>query len=581
MIEKWDNLKQELERFWTEPELQRTRIIVCISAALVLVLVLAAGYWFGRPAYRQFKEARGLKLAKEFLQQGDRRNAMLSLRVALAANPANLEATRIMADLQAEAQSPAAVGWWRRVVELSPTLENRLLFAATALRVEKPPYPVVTQTLEELQKAGAETNTAYHLLASQLALRLNRIEAATTHLDAAVKLEPTNRLHQLNLATLRLRQADSAAARQAREELITLASDPKLGEHALRSLVADSMVRKQLDEAERLSGQLLSLPQARFDDRVQHLTVLDARKSSRTGEWLAAVQQEAVTNSSKAAVVIGWMTGRGEARAALDWLATLSPQERTNPPLPMAAAESHLTLKDWPALEAYLSDQNWEEQEPVRLALLARATREQGRRDLADMHWRRALGVGGPKGEAMGVIAQMAGAWGWASEAEEALWALVNRAPWQEWAWQALIRARTAAGDSAGLYRVYTALLDANPKAVVAKNNVAALGLLLGRDLEKCARLAREVYLSATNNPTARSTYAFALHVEGKSAEGLRLLQSLPEQELHLPGVATYYAILLAANGQRDQAGPFLASAEKGQVLPEEKRLLEIARAAQ
>ncbi len=116
---------------------------------------------------------------------------------------------------------------------------------------------------------------------------------------------------------------------------------------------------------------------------------------------------------------------------------------------------------------------------------------------------------------------------------------------------------------------------------MVAKNNVAALGLLLGRDLEKCARLAREVYLSATNNPTARSTYAFALHVEGKSAEGLRLLQSLPEQELHLPGVATYYAILLAANGQRDQAGPFLASAEKGQVLPEEKRLLEIARAAQ
>jgi predicted Zn-dependent protease len=467
------------------------------------------------------------------------------------------------------------------VVELSPTVENRLLFAATALRVEKPPYPIVSQTLDELRKSGAETNTAYHLLASQLALRLNRIEAAASHLGAAVRLEPTNRLHQLNLATLRLRQPDSAAARQAREELAALTSDPRLGEHALRSLVVDSMVRKQFTEAGRLSGQLLILPQARFDDRVQHLTVLDAEKSPQVGLWLTEVQHEAATNTSKAALIMGWMTGRGEARAALDWLATLAPQIRTNPPLPMAAADSYFALKDWPGLEQFLTEQNWEEQEPIRLALLARATREQGRRDMADMHWRRALGVGGPKGEALGPIAQMAMAWGWANEAEEALWALVQRAPWQDWAWQALIRARTEALDSTGLYRIYSALLDANPNAAIAKNNVAALGLLLGRDVEKCTRLAREVYLSATNNPTARSTYAFALHVEGKSAEGLRLLQGLPERELHLPGVATYYAILLAANGQREQAGPFVTSAEKGRILPEERRLLEVAHVPQ
>ncbi len=174
----------------------------------------------------------------------------------------------------------------------------------------------------------------------------------------------------------------------------------------------------------------------------------------------------------------------------------------------------------------------------------------------------------------------MAAAWGWADEAEQALWALVERAPWQEWAWQALIRARTTAGDSAGLYRVYTALLESKPSASVVKNNVAALGLLLGRDVEKCTRLAREVYLSATNNATAVSTYAFALHRQGKSAEGLRLLQALPEKELQSPGVATYCAILLAANGQREQAAPFIANAEKGQLLPEEKLLIESARAA-
>jgi hypothetical protein len=51
-------------------------------------------------------------------------------------------------------------------------------------------------------------------------------------------------------------------------------------------------------------------------------------------------------------------------------------------------------------------------------------------------------------------------------------------------------------------------------------------------------------------------------------------MQALPEKELQRPGVATYYAILLAANGQRDKAAPFVAIAEKGHPLPEEKRLL-------
>ncbi len=104
---------------------------------------------------------------------------------------------------------------------------------------------------------------------------------------------------------------------------------------------------------------------------------------------------------------------------------------------------------------------------------------------------------------------------------------------------------------------------------------MAAIGLLVEPGSEKCVRLAREVYLAATNNPTFVSTHAYALHLRGQSAEALRLMQTLPEKELERPGVATYYAVLLAANGQRDKAAPFVALAEKGRPLPEEKRLLE------
>lgn len=561
-----------------DDELQARRRWIIGGTMVAALLVLGVAAWLARPVYRHYKETRNLKQARVFLKQGDFRNGVLSLRATLAANPANLEATRLMADLLAEAQSPAAVGWWRRVVELSPTTANRVLFAATALRVEKPPFPLVTQALEEIKNAGGETNVGYHLVASQAALRLNRMEDAARHLSAAIQLEPTNRLHHLNLATLRLRDPDSPAATQARAELTALVADAALGEHALRSLIADGLVRRRFDDAEARSQQLLALPTARFDDRLQHLTVLEAAGRPATAAWLAQLQQEAATNVAKIIPTVGWMTARGQAAAATNWLATIDPQLRSTQPLPLVEADCFLALKDWPALETFLGGQNWEEQEPVRLTMLARAMREQGRREMGDAQWRRALG-GNAKAESLGAVAQMTAAWGWAQESEEALWAIIKRAAWHDWAWQALIRARTAAADTAGLYRVYTALLESKPNAAVVKNNVAALGLLLGRDAEKCQRLAREVYLAATNNSTAASTHAFALHKQGKSAEGLSILQSQPEAELRRPGIATYHAVLLAANGRQAEALAFVDLAEKGPLLPEEKALLDAVRA--
>src|SRR5207245_2194262 len=146
---------------------------------------------------------RSMKLAQVALAKGDDRSAFLELRVALAINSSNLAGTRLMADLFDRGQSPAALGWRRRVSELEPSLGNRILFAACALRYEKPPFPIAAQALEDM-RPSAETNTGYHLVASQLALKLNRLGEAETHLQSAARLEPTNRLYQLNLATLRL-----------------------------------------------------------------------------------------------------------------------------------------------------------------------------------------------------------------------------------------------------------------------------------------------------------------------------------------------------------------------------------------
>jgi len=562
-----------------EPLYGHRRCLWLWVAMVLLVLGCgAAGFWWGRPAYRQHKERRFLKLADQYLAAGDLRNGLLSLRQALAANPRNVETARRLAELLAELRSPLALGWWRRVVELAPTPEHRLRLVAAALQLENAPYPIATQTLDEMARLGQTNLAGYHALVSQLALLTHRLEVAIVHLERAVELDPTNRLHRLNLATLQIQHTDPAVSQAARQQLLELVEsgqDPHLALLALRSLVTVSLKQGDPVAAEQFSTRLLQLPGAGFPDRLQHLTILVAAGRPETNAWLDQLQQAVGTNAAHITLLASWLTDRGRAREALQWLETFPLSLRTNPPITLGVADALIALKDWEAVEAWLAPQHWEEQEPMRLALLTRAARERGRRDLAEAYWRRVLNVPGGRGESLAAVAQILNTWGWKSELEEVLWALVKRAPWHEWAWQALIKSRYAAGDTVGLYQVYSAMLEAKPHDREVKNNLAALGLLLQRDLDRSRRLAREVYLADTNNPTFVSTYAFALHQQGDSAGALQLLQALPESERQRPDVALYLAIVLAARGQWEEARAYAARAADHPMLPEERRLLE------
>src|SRR4051794_23700068 len=97
-----------------------------IFAGGLALLAGGVGFWFyGRPAYRHHKEAQFLQRTREFIAQGDYRNANLSARQTLVVNPLNLEASRLMAELAETAHSPAALDWRRRMLVLAPTLENK------------------------------------------------------------------------------------------------------------------------------------------------------------------------------------------------------------------------------------------------------------------------------------------------------------------------------------------------------------------------------------------------------------------------------------------------------------------------
>ena len=114
-----------------------------IIAGVLVVLGLLGLWFYARPVYKQHREARALAQAKSYLAKGDYRNASLSARKTMGVNPRNLEACRIMAELAERSRSPAVLDWRRRMVELAPPVQNKLLLASTALRSTRRKSPTL------------------------------------------------------------------------------------------------------------------------------------------------------------------------------------------------------------------------------------------------------------------------------------------------------------------------------------------------------------------------------------------------------------------------------------------------------
>lgn len=623
---------------WVERRIRKLLKINLKKALLVTSIVIvvgsALGFWQGRPLYRKLQQRKFLGLARLFMQRGEDVKAIISARNVLAYNPKNLAATEILADLADHSQSPQTLIWRQRVVELAPTLEHRLQLVDCALRYEPPPFPLAAKTLEEVGAADQRT-VPFQALSARLAIQLNQLPRAAAHLEEAIRLDPTNELHRLNLAVIQLRSTNAAVAASARSRLEALRTERSVGVEALRWLIRDSLARKDLTAARSFSEQLLPEGRSGFADQLTHLSILNEMQSAGLGAALTAAQRQAATNAAQAADLGNWMLAHGRATAARQWLQHLEEPTRAQQPVPLTVAACFQADNDWAGLQAFLQDARWGEQDFVRQALLARALRDQGEPASAEAYWQEAVRTASERPEFTALLAQTTRAWGWTNETEQLLATLSTRyaaepwalqyafqqyhslgdtqalfrvfantlgsqstnatatesapllavmnsrfaaEPWALWVMHNLFQYYLSTGNTRGIFGILSTVLNRGSDDVVVKNNLATVSLLLRTNLPMAHILARQVYEREPRVPEFVATYAYSLHLQGKTTEGLRLLQKLSAADLQRPTVAAYYGCLLAAAGQTAKATDYLARADGGSLLPEEKELVVEAR---
>ena len=544
-----------------------------LLASLIIALGCLGLWFYGRPAYRRYQETRALEQARKCLAKGDYRNASLGARRALQVNPINLEACRIMADLAERSRSPYVLDWWRHIVELSPTIQNKLMLASIALRFQAPPCPLAAQTLDELKDSAGDV-AAYHAVSAELALRLKRTAEAAVQFEQASRLEPTNELHQLNLAVLQLQSTNAGAPAAARASLERLRASTNVGTVALRWLVAESLGRDDLPTAERFSRRLLADSHSVPDDRLQHLTILQQSRNPEFNAYLSALQKNALTNAAEVYGISAWMISHGFADEALAWLNGFPAKLRAEQPVPLALVDCYLARKDWQGLDTSLQEQKWGDLEFLRFAFLSRAAAELNQKLAADARWRTAIRDAGDRLGPLTALLSMANSGGRNQAKEDLLWQIAQRFPRERWALRELERLYLAMGNTHGLNKVYATMASYAPQNFSAQNNLAATSLLLKLNLPKAHELAKEVFTRHPQESIVTSTYAFSLHLQGRTKQGLAVLEKLKPEALKTPSVALYYGLLLSAAGETNKAGKYLDIAQRSELLQDLQGLI-------
>jgi Flp pilus assembly protein TadD len=549
------------------------KILIC----LLLMMVIAAGGWFGRKAYKKITERRLVAQARQYLAKQDWANTGLCLRRALQVNPMSAPASGMMADFLEQGGVAGALSWRIRAAQLEPGLpEPRLAWAKTAIAFHDPSS--ARDALDGLKQKD-KTTVEYHKLEGALAWSLKNAEEAERHYTEAVRLAPTDQSAAMNLATIHLSSTNSAVAEAGRSALEAMTTNAQLRVPALRLLETEAISRKSYATALTYARKILESQghEPLMSDRIDYLQIARAARSPDFESCLSDLKSGAATNATQAFAVGQWMVGAENPTNALRWLQSLPAPIQTNQMVPVLIANCLGDLNDWNALLAWVNPQNWNDLNFYRLALVSLSRSQLKQDGAAKAAWQKAEHLASQRLDRLSRLADFSRAWGWKAEWVHVLSKITTEFPNEKWAAGLLLAQYHRDGNTRDLAELLSKCCAANPTNQMLKNDLANVFLLRKTDLEKAHRMAREAYDSAPDNPYYVSTYAYSLLLQNKFDEAYKVVSGLKTNSLEIPSVAAYYGVVQARSGHKDLARDALQLASKGTLLPEEKEIVRLA----
>jgi thioredoxin-like negative regulator of GroEL len=552
--------------------------VALVAGGFAIVILLGALFIsYGLRLYGNWHQTRLLYEAASMLQQGRFSEATQTARVLLAQHPDSLPILYILAEAAEKQNLEKAISWREQIARLRPKdPDSQLNLVSAALRFGK--LDLARKALDQVP-ARDRDRAAFHVVAGWLACAEGNFAEQEEQFAAAVKKEPKNDLYQFNLAALQIHDAQKSA--KARENLERLSKVAPYRTGALRALLNDAVARNDVSAADNFAQQLQMSQEVTFGDYLLCLNFYRKLDAKKFHLLLERVKLFAAKNPSDLASLMEWMNRNGLTGEAIKWIERLPAEKLIAPPASVVVADAYADAKNWTRLKRWTRKGMWGESDYLRLAYQAIATR-QSRQDSADTEfdglWHAAERSTNGEPERELVLARLASKWDLKTEPEQLWLRVAENAPLRREALDALRRLYRGDNNTGKLYDILQRLHESSPNEAPITADLARLGLNLERNIERSHDLAKEAHDRAPNELNCAVTYAFSLYRLGRSPEALAIIQGLPVDQLHDTHAAVYVALLLADASQIDAAKDYVAAADD-EIYPEEKEVLDEAKA--
>ncbi|MBV8970629.1 MAG: hypothetical protein JO331_16445, partial [Verrucomicrobia bacterium] len=518
--------------------------------------------------------------AEKALEAKKYEEAILGAKRALQLDGNNVKAVSIMAQIAKHASPADALRWEQKLAELQPSSNTWLDVAETAVAARD-----VKTGWDALSKvADADKNLRYYRAAAGLSMLKNDRKGAIEAYQKALQQPGADARDRYNLAALNLTSGDETSVNAALSELEKLCVEPETSLQANRTLATYYTGAKRYDLASPHVQFLLSLSKVDLQDVLTALDFFSAVAPPRYGELLRSCVERFKGEPRPIAELISWLNAHAKYNDAKTIPGQVAENVSKDPLYRAAICQTYLNLRDWKTLQSLTDDGDWAANDYLRIAFNLKARREQNAiaDSEVDEQWKIALAKAQSYPNALIVLYRLATGWNWKPLAENALWAAAGNPSVQKDALLNLWKLYGSEKNSSGLFRVANRLVEIDSSDAGAKINAVILGALLGVDNKTYREWAQANWEQYKDkHPEYGTTYAYILYQQGKVDEAQAVLMQMKQADFENPSDALYAGIIKQAAGEKDEAQRLLSIAEKGKgdLLPEEKGLLERAEA--
>jgi len=548
-------------------------IILAVIAGFALGLLVLT---IGPKVVNTWRESRWLRQAEANLKQGNFNGANDAARQAVQINHDSLSAYQILAEATEKQNRAETVVWRAEIARLRPRdIDSQLNLASAALRFGQ--LDAARKALESVPKENRES-APYHVVAGWLARAQGDEAGQERHFAAALAKEPGNETYQYNLAAVRIKSPDPQKNAEARATLEHLVKSAPFRAGSLRALLNDAIQHSNLEAADRFAQELQLSPQVTFSDDLLCLDFYKKLDQKKLATLLEKVKPLAARQLDDLAALMEWMNGNSMSAEVLRWTEKLPLEKTANPPPAIEVAAALTAQKNWSRLRRWAKGGNWGDSEYLRLAYQAYA-KQQSRQEGADAEsaslWHDAERACEENPEREIRLARLASKWKLPNQAEQ-LWLRVAHNPLsRREALDALSEIYRASNDLPNLCLTAMRLHETSPEEPLIAAEYARLSIILDRNSSEGQRVAKEAFDQAPTEPPCVVAQALSLNSQGRTPDGIAILQKLAPEKLHDARVALYLAVLLLDDGKADAAHEFIDAANSGFVFPEEKKLLQ------